>query len=147
MGTGIKGPYINTKGSLKTNESKTDGQSITQMPNYQNTVTPIEKFSKYSLNPSNKNNDGKAEAYKKGLGFDQDNADELRKAIHDKIISGRVSPYEIEQFQYGVKYKFRVPVTGPNGKTKYVIAVYQIDNGEVTPRMVTNYLDKERKQK
>ena len=147
MGTGIKGPYINTKGSLKTNETKTEDLPLAQMPNYQNAVTPIEKFSKYSLDSSNKNNDGKAEAYERGLGFNQNSTEELRKAIHDKITSGEISPYEIERFQYGVKYKFRVPVTGPNGKTKYVIAVYQIDNGEVTPRMVTNYLDKERKQK
>lgn len=35
---------------------------------------------------------------------------------------------------------------GPNGKTKNVIAVYQIDDGQENPRMVTNYLDKEKNQ-
>ena len=40
----------------------------------------------------------------------------------------------------GVKYKYRIPVTGPNGKTKSVIAVYQIDKGCNTPRLITNYL-------
>ncbi len=110
-------------------------------------VTPIEKFSKYSLNPNNKNNDGKAEAYKRGLGFDQSNAEELRKAIHDKITSGHLKPFDIKQTNFGVKYAFRVLIIGVNGKKKYVVAVYQIDNGEETPRLVTNYLDKKRKQK
>ena len=32
-------------------------------------------------------------------------------------------------------------VTGPNGKTKNVIAVYQIDKGSNTPRLITNYLE------
>ena len=32
-------------------------------------------------------------------------------------------------------------VTGPNGKTKNVIAVYQIDKGSNTPRLVTNYVE------
>lgn len=35
---------------------------------------------------------------------------------------------------------------GPNGKTKNVIAVYQIDDGQENPRMVTNYLDKGKNQ-
>ncbi len=117
------------------------------MPNCKDSVTPIEKFTKYSLDPSNENNGGKAEAYKKGLGFDQSNAEVLRAAIHDKITSGDYQPYEIEKFEYGVKYKFRVPIKGLNKKKKYVIAVYQIDNGGENPRMITNYLDKERNQK
>lgn len=96
------------------------------MPNYANAKTPIEKFSKYSLNPDNPNAKGKAEAYHRGLGFTRENAKELRDAIHNAITSGIIKPYEINQSQYGIKYKYRIPVTGPNGKTKNVIAVYQM---------------------
>ena len=147
MGTGTKGPYINTKGSLETGKKKTESLAIMRMPNYQNAVTPIEKFSKYSLDPHNKNNGGKAEAYKRGLGYDRNNAEELRKAIHDKIVSGECRPFAVKVTDFGTKYIFKIPITGPNGKTKNVIAVYQIDSKNKKPRMVTNYLDKERKQK
>lgn len=37
------------------------------MPNYTNAVTPAEKFVNYSLDYSNPNVKGKAEAYEKGL--------------------------------------------------------------------------------
>lgn len=111
------------------------------MPNCANAKTPIEKFSKYSLDPDNPNAKGKAEAYRRGLGFTQENAQELRDAIHSAVTSGIIKPYEVAKGQYGMKYKYRIPITGPNGKTKNVIAVYQIDNGSTTPRMVTNYLE------
>ena len=42
---------------------------------------------------------------------------------------------------YGTKYKFRIPVRGPNGKIKNVIAVYQIDKGSSIPRLITNYME------
>ncbi len=110
------------------------------MPNAKEAVTPREKFINYSLNPDNPNAKGKAEAYEKGLGYTKENADGLISQVHDYVISGN-RPYEVSQSTYGTKYKFRIPVTGPNGKTKNVIAVYQIDNGQHTPRMITNYLE------
>lgn len=116
------------------------------MPNYDKASTPIEKFSKYSLEVNNPNNHGKAEAYKRGLGFDKSNAEQLRSAIHNAIVSGKYEPYDIERGKTGIKYKYKIPVKGSNGKTKNVIAVYQIDDGQENPRMVTNYLDKEKNQ-
>ena len=61
--------------------------------------------------------------------------------MHEAVSSGAAKPYEVQKDDYGVKFKFRIPVTGPNGKTKNVIAVYQIDKGTTSPRMVTNYLE------
>lgn len=146
MGSGYKGPYIGTVGSKSDDGSKKQSKLLAQMPNYDKSVTPIEKFTKYSLDPNNPNNHGKAEAYKRGLGFDKSNAEILRRSIHKKIISGKYKPYDTETDQYGIRYKYRLPIKGPNGKTKKVIAVYQIDKGKENPRMITNYLDKERNQ-
>jgi len=110
------------------------------MPNCTNASTPKEKFINYSLDYSNPNAKGKAEAYEKGLGYTKDNAAELIKQIHDFVTGGN-KPYEISQSEYGTKYKFRIPVRGPNGKTKNVIAVYQIDKGSSIPRLITNYME------
>ena len=167
MGSGIKGPYTGTRGSVNLNDGlkkelitnlaetlievlnkkiSENLQSTKQMPNYDKSFTPIEKFSKYSLELNNPNNHGKAEAYKRGLGFDKSNAEQLCSAIHNAIVSGKYEPYDIERGKTGIKYKYKIPVKGPNGKTKNVIAVYQIDDGQENPRMVTNYLDKEKNQ-
>ena len=134
MGTGAgKGlNFGNTNGAQKEN---------TYMSHYQNAVTPREKFVNYSLNYSNPNAKGKAEAYEKGLGYTAQNADSLIFQIHSAVTEGKSRPYEVSKSEYGTKYKYRIGVKGPNGKTKNVIAVYQIDNGSTTPRLITNYLE------
>ena len=75
------------------------------------------------------------------MGYTKSNAQGLVSQIHNAVTSGTVKPYQISETEYGIKYKYRIPVTGPNGNTKNVIAVYQIDKGSSTPRLVTNYVE------
>lgn len=138
MGAGYHGGFGRTKGALS--KGKRDYKSVS-MPNYSNIKTPIEKFINYSLDYSNPNAKGKAEAYENGLGYKKDNAIDLQKKIHNAISSGYVNPYSISETEYGTKYKFRISITGPNGKTKNVIVVYQIDKGSTIPRLITNYVE------
>jgi len=130
MGAGTSGNYSNTKGS--SNQS---------MPNHSKATTPIEKFVNYSLDYNNPNAVGKAEAYERALGYTKSNAQGLVSQIHNAVTSGTAKPYQVSETEYGIKYKYRISVTGPNGKTKNVIAVYQIDKGSSTPRLVTNYVE------
>ena len=130
MGAGKSGNYSNTKGA--TNQS---------MPNHTKAITPTEKFANYSLDYNNPNAVGKAEAYERALGYTKSNAQGLVSQIHNAVTSGTAKPYQVSETEYGIKYKYRIPVTGPNGKTKNVIAVYQIDKGSSTPRLVTNYVE------
>lgn len=133
MGAGIHGRFgCGTKGAK---------ESKLSMPNYSKASTPMEKFTKYSLDYGNKNAAGKAEAYEKGLGFTKDNAEGLKNQIHSAVTQGKVKPYDVSESEYGTKYKYRIPVTGPNGKTKNVIAVYQINKSSHIPRLITNYLE------
>lgn len=122
--------------------------SLGQMPNYKNAITPKEKFFKYSLDKSNPKNGGKAIAYEKGLGYNMSNGNDLIRKIDMKVKSGKYLPYSVETTQYGTKYSYRFHIKGLNGKIKYVIAVYQIDNlpNPGNPRMITNYLEKEGKK-
>lgn len=132
MGAGFHGGFGNTQGKKNKQLS---------MPNFKKASTPTEKFINYSLDYSNKNATGKAEAYEKGLGYTQNNASGLIHQIHKAVTSGEINPYEVSNSQFGTKYKYRIPVNGPNGKTKNVIAVYQIDNDSNIPRLITNYLE------
>jgi len=115
----------------------------TMMPNYDGAITPREKFLDYSLNYNNPNARGKAEAYERALGYTKNNADSLIRQIHSAITNG-AKPYNVSQSQFGTKYKFRITVTGLNGCTKNVIAVYQLDSGSNVPRMITNYVEEKK---
>ncbi len=132
MGAGFHGGFGDTEGAR---------DSGLYMPDHNKAITPIEKFTKYSLDYNNKNAVGKAEAYEKGLGYTKENAYELRAQIHNAVTNGASKPYEVSESEFGTKYKYRISITGPNGQTKNVIAVYQIDRGERIPRLITNYLE------
>ena len=133
MGAGNSGLFRKTYGAKKS------------MPYCIHAKTPIEKFVKYSLDYDNLKASGKPEAYERGLGYTKNNCNTLIKQIHQYVVKGN-SPYEIQETDHGTKYKFRIPITGPNGLTKKVIAVYQIDRGTKVPILITNYLEKEKKQ-
>ena len=142
MGAGQSDLYKNTYGDNVGNiPSEISGVS---MPNYQQAITPHEKFTEYSLDYSNPNSRGKAEAYEKALGFNKSNADTLIDQIDSAVRNGDVSPIEIVETEYGAKYKYRIPVKGINGQIKNVMAVYQIDKGTRIPRMITNYVERKK---
>lgn len=134
-----KEEFTKSSRSATSKLSKAPGTIV--MPNYTKAVTPMEKFIQYSLNYENPKALGKPESYKRGLGYTKENAKGLVEQIHTAVASGRVKAFAIQATEYGVKYRYRIAVTGPNGKTKNVIAVYQINHGDTTPRMVTNYLE------
>lgn len=147
MGAGYHGGFGKTKGEerreskISEKECASFNANSTSMSNYKIIETPIEKFVNYSLNYDNPNAKGKAEAYEKGLGYNKSNAKELQEKIHNVIISGAVKPYSSSNTEFGAKYKFRISITGPNGKTKNVIVVYQVDKGSTIPRLITNYVE------
>ena len=100
------------------------------------------------MDKSNPKNGGKAIAYEKGLGYNLSNGNDLIGKIDTKVKSGKYLPYSTETNRYGTKYSYRFRIKGPNGKIKYVIVFYQIDNlpKSGNPRMITNYLEKKGKK-
>lgn len=142
MGAGQSDLYKGTYGDKIENiPSKLTGIS---MPNHEKAITPEEKFLKYSLNYDNPRAAGKAEAYEKALGFNKSNASQLIEQIANAVLEEKVTPISVENTGFGVKYKYRIPVSGVNGKIRNVIAVYQIDVGQEIPRMITNYLERKK---
>ena len=142
MGAGQSDLYKGTYGdSIGNIPGKLSGVT---MPGHENAITPKEKFLEYSLDFDNPNAAGKAEAYKKALGFDKTNADSLISQIENAVHEETVSPIDITESEFGTKYKYRIPIKGINGQIKNVIAVYQIDKGTDVPRMITNYVERKR---
>ena len=147
MGAGYHGGFGKTRGAerrgarISQTKDSYSKECDVSMPNYRDIETSIEKFVDYSLNYDNPNAKGKAEAYEKGLGYKKANARELQEKIHTTVSSGLIKPYSTSETEYGTKYKFRISITGPNGKTRNVIAVYQIDKGSTIPRLITNYVE------
>ncbi len=138
LGAGTKG---NPQQSLEQeNFAQKNTDTSSAMPNYDKATIDDEKFLGYSLNMDHPVGKHKAIAYEQGLGFNQSNYNLLKQQIHNQINGGTAKLTNIENTTYGTKYTFELPITGPNGKTKTVIVVYQIDNGDTIPRLVTNYL-------
>lgn len=82
-----------------------------------NLSLPVAKFTGYALNPE-KDID-KATAFKKALGYDMTNADDLIDNILDHVDESRLVPKT--DIGYGMRYEYVVELTGPNGKKANVL--------------------------
>ena len=104
MGAGqsdlYKGTYGDSAGNIPVHLS-----GIT-MPNHEKAITPKEKFLEYSLNVENQNAKGKAEAYERALGYNQQNADGLISQIEEAVRTESVSPISVKETEFGTKYKY-----------------------------------------
>ena len=139
------GNGIGTRGSPQQsleqgNFSNKNQETSKVMPNYDKATIDDRKFLGYSLNKNHPIGKHKAIAYEHGLGFNQSNYHLLKQQIIEKVNSGKAKLIKIENGSYGTKYSYELPITGPNGKTKIVVVVYQIDKGGTIPRIITNYL-------
>ncbi len=132
------------KGHSQISDVKTypkEGSTSRIMPNYKKAITPDEKFLKYSLDFNNPNGRDKAVLYEKLLGYTKENYLSLKNQIHVAIISGTASLLKIHENKFGViKYAYGIEVTGANGRTATVVAVYGIEKTSKEPRMITNYI-------
>ncbi len=111
------------------------------MPNYKKSVTPDEKFIKYSLDKDNPVGKHKAVVYEKVLGFTKENYHSLKNQIHESIVSGKAKLVNISKNTYGdIKYQYIINIKGTNGRTADVVAVYGVNKKNGKPRMITNYV-------
>ena len=111
------------------------------MPNYKRAITNDDKFVKYSLNEDHQAGKHKAKVYKKVLGYDSHNYSSLKNQIHNSVTSGKATLISIRKNQYDViEYKYIIDVTGPNGNTAKVVAIYGINKKSSRPYMITNYV-------
>lgn len=82
---------------------------------------------------------------KKGNGFKIAYASGLMNQTHTAVLSGKTVHYEVSLSEYRTKHEYRIPVVGKNGRTKKVLAVYQIDKSSMIQGMITNIPESKRK--
>jgi len=107
------------------------------LPRADEAIIPIEKFTKYALNP-NANKD-KAIAFDLALGYNLSNVDELIEQVRKNLWNFPV--VEKGNIGYGIRYEIEMDIIGANGKTAKVLTGWIDDsvNGEM--RLTSIYIN------
>jgi hypothetical protein len=112
------------------------------LPSSDNAIIDNAKFEKYSMDPSNKGNGGKASAFKQ-IGYDveteagrQAGASDVVTQLKDQLKS--TAAIKGKETGFGQRFEVRVRIKGPSGEGT-LITVWQLERGE--PRLITNWLE------
>jgi len=108
------------------------------LPRAKEAVIPIEKFTKYALNPAADND--KTVAFDRALGYNLHNAHCLVENIRANLTN--FPAIDKEDTIFGKRYEVSMNLVGENGRSAKVLTAWidDIDNGEM--RLVTAYVDK-----
>jgi len=108
------------------------------LPNYENASIPIEKFTKYALDPDKEPN--KAEAFELALGYNQTNAVKLIANIRRNL--PKFPAVSKGNKGYGMTYEVVMNLIGENDKTAKVKTGWVEDSANTEIRLVTAFVDK-----
>jgi len=110
------------------------------LPNYEKVVIPIEKLTKYALDP--KSEPDKATAFRLALGYKISNANALINNIRNNLVSFECK--EKDNKGHGMRYEVIMSLVGENGRTANVLTAWIDDkvNGEM--RMTSAYVTKKK---
>lgn len=115
---------------------------LPMLPNADRARLDRRKFTAYSMAPENPRNRGKWKAWDR-LGYDVHNArehaaDDVIRQIERQV---RDTPARAgKRSEYGQRFETEHLIVGPNGRRGTVFAVWQVDRGSSTPRLLTNLL-------
>ena len=114
-----------------------------KLPNAENVVIFIEKFTEYALNPQKNKN--KATAFEKALGYNLDNYLKLIDNIKDNV--GRFPAQPKPDIGHGQRYQVVMELLGENEKTAKVLTAWLVDKDTGETRLTSAYIiDKKRKR-
>ncbi|WP_050697717.1 phage minor capsid protein [Anaeromassilibacillus senegalensis] len=109
------------------------------LPNYEWATGIDKKLIGYSLNKYNESGKNKALVFDRALRYTEANADVLEAAIKEGLVNFRA--IHKGNKGYGEQFEVRMLIRGPNGNKQPVITGWIFDTGKDTPRMVTAYVD------
>jgi len=112
------------------------------LPGYEQAVIPMEKFTRYALNPRVEPN--KAIVFERALGYTADNADKLIRNIRSHL--GDFPCREKGDIGYGMTYEVHMTLIGENGKSADVQTAWIKDrkNGEL--RLTSAYVKRRKEE-
>ena len=108
------------------------------LPQADNVVIPIEKFTKYALDPVDDYD--KHIAFKRALGYTLDNYQDLIDNIRANIKNFNAKPKADDG--HGLRYEVIMELTGANGKTAFVLTAWIDDKTKGEMRLINAYVDK-----
>ena len=115
------------------------------MPNAGQAQIDPRKLWAYSMDETNPQNQGKAEAWKR-LGYNVDTA-EGRQAAAEQVLNQLrqqlpTDPAQINRMSgHGLRYETRTAIEGPDGQQGTLVSEWQYDQGSDVPRMITNWAE------
>lgn len=105
--------------------------------NPEQALIPFEKIEGYSLNPNHAEGQHKAVVFQAALGVGLEEAEELRLALRQAIMTE--DAIAIEQNLYGQKYRVDFEMTRL-AKRATIRSIWIVRNSEDFPRLVTCYV-------
>jgi hypothetical protein len=85
-----------------------------KLPSAERAVVDIEKLRNYCLSPEHRRGCHKARVFKASLGWTQDHAEDLRKALLAAALNHDAMP--LENDEYGMRYMVDFMANGPSGQ-------------------------------
>jgi len=110
---------------------------MNMLPKVDKAFIPIEKLTKYALNPDC--DQDKVIAFELALGYKLDNYEELRQNIYKNLKNYEALPKGHNGF--GEIYEVTMNLIGANGKTAKVLTVWIDDDETGEMRLVTLHID------
>src|SRR5258708_2141019 len=107
-----------------------------KLPNSHLAVVERDKVVGYLLNPAHRYGAGKARFFE-AFGFRRDAWTSLADALRKHAQQCEVS--RVAETGFGPRYEIDGDLQAPDGRTPRVRTVWQLDHGEVAPRLITAY--------
>ena len=107
-----------------------------RLPNAHLAIVDQGKVVSYLLNPMHRFGASKARFFG-GFGFRVEDWETLARALRKHGQQNEVST-ETETM-FGLRYEVEGPLDTPDGRTPRVRTIWQLDRGEVAPRLITAY--------
>jgi hypothetical protein len=107
-----------------------------KLPNANKAVVEREKIVDYLLNPAHRYGASKARFFS-GFGFKAENWEELARALRRHRQTHDVK--RSRETGFGPRYQVEGELPSPDNRSPLVRTIWQLDHGEVAPRLITAY--------
>ena len=107
-----------------------------KLPNAHLAIVEREKVTEYLLNSAHRFGASKARFFA-GFGFRSDDWETLARALYEHAQRHEVSLER--ETGFGPRFEVDGPLNTPDGRAPRVRTVWQLDHGEVAPRLITAY--------
>jgi len=107
-----------------------------KLPNADKAIVERDKIEDYLLNVRHRYGASKARFFGR-FGFRMENWGQLATALH---VHGKTHEIKrIHKTKFGPRYEIEGHLIAPDGRSPRVRSVWQFDEGEVAPRLITAY--------